>query len=115
MDEKQVQSEYYTLTDEEGNELEYYDEEKQEIRSLYLNRSVVELKKFYDKPSFLITVLMSILPAGVAMLVFVTLDIFKSMKELSTLSMIGTTPKQFFNLLLVKYFLSLNFNNTFCF
>ncbi len=93
------------LKDEEGKELEYYDEEKQEIRSLYLNRSVVELKKFYDKPSFLITVLMSILPAGVAMLVFVTLDIFKSMKELSTLSMIGTTPKQFFNLLLVKYFL----------
>lgn len=90
---------------EDEEDEEYYEEDKSEIRSLYLNQSVVHLKKFYEKASFLITVVMSILPAGVAMLVFVTLDIFKSMKELSVLSMIGTTPKQFFKLLLAKYFL----------
>ncbi len=92
--------------EEEKEDAQYEDEEesKEEIRSLYLNTAVVSLKKFYQKPSFLITMVMSVLPAAVAMLVFVTLDIFKSMKELSVLSMIGTTPKQFFKLLISKYF-----------
>lgn len=73
-------------------------------RAAYQNTEYVSLKKFYQKPAFLITMLMSIIPAAVAMLVFITLDIHKSMKELSVLSMIGTTPKQFFRMLLLKYF-----------
>lgn len=75
-----------------------------DARSAYQNTNYVSLDKFYQKSSFLVTMLMSIIPAAVAMLVFITLDIHKSMKELSVLSMIGTTPGQFFKMLLLKYF-----------
>lgn len=84
-----------------------YDEDGEVISSTsrndFLNINVVNLKKFYEKSGFISTIAMSIIPAGVSILVFIVLDIYRSMRELSTLCMIGTTPKQFFGILLRKY------------
>ncbi len=79
------------------------DENGYSLRENYMNNEYVQLKEFYQKESFLITMLVSVLPAAVCILVFSFLDVSKSMKELSTLSMIGTTSKQFFMILMSKY------------
>ncbi len=82
---------------------ELKDENGFSIRTDFLNNKYVDLEEFYEKPGFLITVLLSIIPAAVCIFVFSVLDVTKSMKELSTLSMIGTTSKQFFMILISKY------------
>ncbi len=101
----------YRYTDDlldilELNKIEY-DEDGEVISSTsrndFLNLNVVNLKKFYEKSGFVSTIAMSIIPAGVSILVFIVLDIYRSMHELSTLCMIGATPKQFFGILLRKY------------
>ena len=74
------------------------------VREAYQNEAIVNMKQFYQKYSFLITIQLSIVPAAIAILVFITLDVFKNLKELSILSMLGTTPKQFLKMLFLKYF-----------
>ena len=76
----------------------------QQQREPYYNKEYVEMKQFYEKPLFLLTMLINIIPSCAAIFVFILLDIFKFMNELSILSMIGTTPKQFFGILALKYF-----------
>ena len=76
----------------------------QQQREPFYNKEYVEMKRFYEKPIFILTMLINIIPSAAAIFVFILLDIFKFMNELSILSMIGTTPKQFFKILALKYF-----------
>ncbi len=73
------------------------------LRENYMNTEYVNLEEFYQKSGFTVTLLLSILPAAICILIFSFLDVSKSMRELSTLSMIGTTSKQFFFILISKY------------
>ncbi len=79
------------------------DENGYSLRENYMNNEYVNLERFYEKDSFVVTAILSVLPAAVCILVFSFLDVTKSMKELSTLSMIGTTSKQFFGIMISKY------------
>ncbi len=79
------------------------DENGFSTRTDYMNNEYVNLKKFYEKSGFAVTLLLSIIPAAVCIFIFAVLDVSKSDKDLSTLSMIGTTSSQFFGILISKY------------
>jgi len=58
---------------------------------------------YYEGSTMLIMFLFSILPAGIALAVFIYLDMQKNLRELATLTMIGATWKQIFRMQLLKY------------
>ena len=58
---------------------------------------------YYEGSTMLVMFLFSILPAGIALAVFIYLDMQKNLRELATLTMIGATWKQIFRMQLLKY------------
>ena len=64
---------------------------------------VALIPPYYEGATMLVMFLFSILPAGIALAVFIYLDMQKNLRELATLTMIGATWKQIFRMQLLKY------------
>ncbi len=87
-----------TNTDENGASVEYsYTERHDMLTSHALARP------FYEQETVQLMFLFSILPAAIALTVFIYLDMQKNMGELATLSTIGATPRQMFKMQMLKY------------
>ena len=85
-------------TDKDGNVSEInYDGRNSMLTELAL------IPPYYEGGTMLVMFLFSILPAGVALAVFIYLDMQKNLRELATLTMIGATWKQIFRMQLLKY------------
>ena len=84
--------------DKEGNEsaIGY------EARNAMLS-DLALIAPYYEGATMLLMFLFSILPAGVALAVFIYLDMQKNLRELATLTMIGASWKQIFRMQLLKY------------
>ncbi|MBE6657585.1 MAG: hypothetical protein E7604_03980 [Ruminococcaceae bacterium] len=64
---------------------------------------VALIPPYYEGATMLVMFLFSILPAGIALAVFIYLDMQKNLRELATLTMIGATWIQIFRMQLLKY------------
>lgn len=96
--EKLIRDLNMVQTDKEGNKSEItYD-----VRNDMLSE-VALIPPYYEGATMLIMFLFSILPAGIALVVFIYLDMQKNLRELATLTMIGATWKQIFRMQLLKY------------
>ena len=85
-------------TDKDGNTSEInYDGRNEMLSELAL------IPPYYEGSTMLLMFLFSILPAGIALAVFIYLDMQKNLRELATLTMIGATWKQIFRMQLLKY------------
>ena len=85
-------------TDEKGNTSEInYDGRNEMLSELAL------IPPYYEGSTMLVMFLFSILPAGIALAVFIYLDMQKNLRELATLTMIGATWIQIFRMQLLKY------------
>ena len=85
-------------TDKEGNKSEITYEVRNDMLS-----EVALIPPYYEGATMLVMFLFSILPAGIALVVFIYLDMQKNLRELATLTMIGATWKQIFRMQLLKY------------
>ncbi|MBR5871694.1 MAG: hypothetical protein IKZ09_11730 [Clostridia bacterium] len=85
-------------TDENGNQTEIYYDGRNEMLS-----EVALIPPYYEGSTMLLMFLFSILPAGIALAVFIYLDMQKNLRELATLTMIGATWIQIFRMQLLKY------------
>lgn len=84
--------------DADGNVIEInYDGRNEMLTALAL------IPPYYEGGTMLLMFLFSILPAGIALAVFIYLDMQKNLRELATLTMIGATWKQIFRMQLLKY------------
>ncbi|MBO5670136.1 MAG: ABC transporter permease, partial [Clostridia bacterium] len=84
--------------DAEGNEVEIEFEDRNKMLT-----EIAQIAPYYEGSTMLVMFLFSLLPAGIALAVFIYLDLQKNLKELATLSMIGATWKQIFRMQFVKY------------
>ena len=82
----------------DGEAEDIYYEERNEMLSEH-----ALVKPYYEGNSMRLMFLFSILPAVIALVVFIYLDMQKNLGELASLSMIGATWKQIFRMQLLKY------------
>ncbi len=87
-----------TETDAEGNAIEIGYSDRNDMLS-----AVAMVRPYYEGETMLLMLLFSILPAGIALAVFIYLDMQKNLRELATLSMVGASWKQIFRMQLLKY------------
>lgn len=85
-------------TDKDGNTSEIYYEDRNSMLT-----DMALIPPYYEGSTMLVMFLFSILPAGIALAVFIYLDMQKNLRELATLTMIGSTWKQIFRMQLLKY------------
>ncbi len=87
-----------TQKDKEGNVTEIGYADRNDMLT-----ALAMIRPYYEGETMLLMLLFSILPAGIALAVFIYLDMQKNLRELATLSMIGASWKQIFKMQLLKY------------
>ncbi|MBP3918452.1 MAG: hypothetical protein J6I50_04710 [Clostridia bacterium] len=85
-------------TESDGSTTDIFYEERNAMLS-----DIALLPPYYEGGTMLLMFLFSVLPAGIALAVFIYLDMQKNLGELATLTMIGATWKQIFRMQLYKY------------
>ncbi|MCQ2431427.1 MAG: ABC transporter permease [Clostridia bacterium] len=84
--------------DEKGNAVEIDYNSRNEMLS-----PAALIRPFYEQETVWLMFLFSVLPAAIALTVFIYLDMQKNIGELASLSMIGATWKQIFRMQILKY------------